>query len=421
MPKIRTIPEPAPHPVAGWLLQFAGDLYIRMVYRREILLPPDFHIRPGTMVASNHQRDVDGPMLATVLMDRHGLRFRGSLPFYATREDLFRPGILARLTVHWPRAFSGLLRRISLAWFFPLGRTEPMRRVREFTLGDALRALAEDGFGDTDAGSLLNARGRRETRVRPGERSVNALLERDDDALESCWGLRRLSRETRAAIAPGFRATVERQIAHFAQRLDHGCCIYFAPEGTISTCGPFGRVRAGFFRVACTAQSAPWIQPIALGYDTLAPGKSRVVIRAGEAFRADTGARRRDFDATLRRAILALATVTPSHLLARFLLHGPPVFSDDELSRWLADARDKLAADGAALDPLFERVSIERLTGHRIRWLRRKGLVAREGKRLRNTCPRDVSPGWHRPANIVRYLDNALSDFRPDIERLAPC
>jgi 1-acyl-sn-glycerol-3-phosphate acyltransferase len=403
------------------LLQFAGDLYIRTLYRREILLPPDFRLRPGTMVASNHQRDVDGPMLATVLMDRRGLRFHGLLPFYATREDLFRPGILARLAVHWPGAFSRLLRRISLAWFFPLGRTEPMRRVREFTLADALRALAEDGFGDADAGSLLNARGRRETRIRPGERSVNALLERDDDALEAWWGLRRLSREARAAIAPGFRATVERQIAHFARRLDTGCCIYFAPEGTISTCGRFGRVRAGFFRVASMAQSPPWIQPIALGYDTLAPGKSRVVIRAGQAFRADTGVRRRDFDAKLRRAVLAVVTITPSHLLARYLLHGPPAFSADELSRWLADARANLAANGTALDPLFDRLPVERLTGRRIRWLCRRGLVARDGERLRNTCPRDVPPGWHRPANIVHYLDNALSDFRPDIERLAPC
>jgi hypothetical protein len=47
--------------------------------------------------------------------------------------------------------------------------------------------------------------------------------------------------------------------------------------------------------------------------------------------------------------------------------------------------------------------------------------VAREGDRFRNTCPRDLQPGWRRPGNVARYLDNALSDFLPDIERLAPC
>ena len=422
MPKTWTIPDASPHPVASWLLQFTGDLYIGAMYRREVLRPPDFHIRPGSMFASNHQRDVDGPMLGTVLLDRHGLRFSGVLPYYVTREDLFRPGILARLTVHWPRVFSGVLRRISLAWFFPLGRTEPMRRVREFTLGDALRALAAEGLGDADAGPLMNARGQRETRVHPGESSVHALLGHDDDALEAWWGLRRLTREARAIIAPGFRATVERQVAHFARRLDRGCSIYFAPEGTISKRGPFGRVRAGFFRIACAAETPPWIQPIGLAYDSLAPGKSRVVIRIGQVFRADTRLRRCEFDAKLRQAVLDLVTITPSHLLARFLLHGPTVFRADELSRWLAQARARLAANGAAVDPLFERIPVERLTARRLRWLRRKGLVTREEKNLfRNICPREVQPGWHRPGNVVRYLDNALSDFLPDIERLAPC
>lgn len=421
MPKIRTVPDDNPHPVASWLLQLAGDLYIGALYRREVLLPPDFRIRPGSMFASNHQRDVDGPMLGTTLLDRHGLRFSGVLPYYVTREDLFRPGILARLTVHWPRMVSGLLRRISLAWFFPLGRTEPMRRVREFTLGDALRALVAEGFVDADAGLLMNARGQRETGVHPGESSVHALLERDDDALEAWWGLRRLSREARAIIAPGFRATIERQIAHFARRLDRGCSIYFAPEGTISTRGPFGRVRAGFFRIACAAQTPPWIQPIGLAYDSLAPGKSRVVIRMGQVFRADTRLRRCEFDAKLRRSVLDLVTITPSHLLARFLLHGPPLFSADELCRWLERARAGLAANGTAVDPLFERVRMDRLTARRLRWLGHQGLVDREGTRFRNTCPRDVPPGWRRPANIVRYLDNALSDFSPGIERLSPC
>lgn len=421
MPAIGTISDSSPHPIASWLMQFVGDLYIEAMYRREVIRPPGFRMKPGSMIASNHQRDVDGPMLGTTLLDRHGLRFLGVLPYYATREDLFRPGILARFTVHWPRAVSGLLRRISLAWFFPLGRTEPMRRVREFTLGDALRALVAEGLGDADAGSLLNARGQRETGPPPGERSVNALLERDDDVLEQSWGLRRLSREARATIAPGFRATVERQIAHFAARLDRGCCIYFAPEGTISTCGPFGRVRAGFYRIACAAETPPWIQPIGLGYDTLAPGKSRVVIRIGQAFPAEPGVGRCDFDAKLRHAVLDLVTITPSHLLARFLLHGPTSFAGDELSRWLAQAHAKLSANDAAVDPLFERVPVERLTARRLRWLHRKGLVAREGSRFRNICPRDVPPGWRRPVNIVRYLDNALSDFLPDIERLAPC
>lgn len=409
------------HPLGSWLLQMGFDLWIRMVYDREIVMPAGFRLAPSSLVASNHLRDVDGPMLGVVLVQRRGLRFRGTLPFYATREDLFRPGILSRLTVHWPAPLSRLLGHISLAWFFPLGRTEPMRRVREFTLGEALQALCDEGCGDEDCCAVLNARGRRETGLVAGTCSVRAALERRDLPLEAWWGLRRLALPALRKLAPAFRAVVDAQLAHFANLVDRGCCVYFSPEGTISMDGRFGRVRAGFYRLVQATAAAPWIQPTALGYDILAPGRSRVVIRIGARFRADASLDRRAFDAALRRAILDIAPITPSHLLARFLLHGPPSFTARELAGWMARGEAALRARGAALDPLFARTDVEDLAAARLRWLRGKGLVARDGNGFRNIAPRDAEPGWHKPANVVRYLDNSLADLVPDADRALPC
>lgn len=409
------------HPFGSWLLELGFDLWIRALYQRVVLLPDDFNIAPGTLIACNHQRDVDGPMLGTVLVRRSGLRFRWPLPFFATREDLFRPGILSRLTVHWPRPLSALLGHLSLAWFFPLGRAEPMRRVREFTLGETLRALAEADLGDADAASLLNARGRRETGITASAVSVRALTQRHDLPLEAWWGLRRLTLPAFEKLAPAFRATIEAQLMHFAQRLDRGRCVYFAPEGTISMDGHFCRIRAGFFRLAGMAKSPPWIQPMALAYDTLAPGRSRVVVRIGQRFRADTTLDRHAFEATLRRAILGLAPITPSHLLARYLLHGPMSFTREDLAGWFARSLSALHNPRPSLDPLFERSSANTLAGERLRWLEREVLVVRRGDTFRNTCPRDVEPGWHAPANIARYLDNNLVDLVPDTDRVLPC
>lgn len=409
------------HPFATWLLELGFDAWLCTVYRREVLFPPDFHIRPGTLVASNHQRDVDGPMLGTVLVRRRGLRFEWPLPFYATREDLFQPGILARLTVHWPKLLSMLLGHVSLAWFFPLGRAEPMRRTREFTLGDALQTLADAGLGERDAASLLNARGRRETGLEPGAATVDETLARPGPVLDHWWGLRRLGREARTAIAGGFRATVRRQLEGFALRLDRGRCVYFAPEGSISTDGRFGRVRAGFYRLCRMTQDPPWIQPIALGYDSLAPGRTRVVIRIGEAFRADVRANRRGFDTALRDAIVGIEPLTPSHLLARFLLHGPRCFTADDLATWLERGHATLAAGGVGLDPLFARESPQALAHRRLRWLQRKRLVARDGDGFRNTCPRDVAPGWRQPAAVARFMDNRLGDVVPGVDTVLPC
>lgn len=425
MPKRRTrtwLPDAGldDHPLGSWSLELGFDLWIHALYRRVVVLPDDFRIAPGTLIASNHQRDVDGPMLGTVLVRREGLSFRWPLPFFATREDLFRPGILSRLTVRWPRPLPALLGHVSLAWFFPLGRAEPMRRVREFTLGETLRALVDAGFGDADAASLLNARGRREL-------GVNHVLLADLVArarpavLEQWWGLRRLMPNARASLAPQFRATIDAQLAHFTQRLERGRCVYFSPEGTISTDGRFGRIRAGFFRLARMTGSPPWIQPMALGYDTLAPGRSRVVVRIGERFRADTTLDRRTFDATLRRAVLALAPVTPSHLLARWLLHGPASFARDDLASWFARCLTALHRTHPSLDPLFAHASVRALAGQRLRWLECRGLVVRQGVYFRNLCPRDAEPGWQAPANIARYLDNNLADLVPAIDRTLPC
>lgn len=410
----------AAHPAGSWLLQMGFDLWIRMCYDREIVMPENFALAPGSLIASNHQRDVDGPMLGVVLVQRRGLHFRNKLPFYATREDLFRPGILARLTVHWPRPLSALLGHVSLAWFFPLGHAEPMRRVREFTVGEALHALADAGLDDADCSKLLNARGQRE--LDAGHAPLEACIERaNHPALEKWWGLRRLKVATLEAITPAFRATVDAQLAHFARRLDHGDCVYFSPEGTISMDGHFGRTRAGFFRLAHLAAKPPWIQPMALGYDTLAAGRSRVVVRIGERFRADTTLHRRAFDAALRGTILRLAPVTPSHLLARWLLHGPRVFTRDEFAGWMARCCTALRVAHPSMDPLFAHRGVPCIARARLRWLERKHLIARRGGGFENTCPRDAAPGWHSCAGIARYLDNNLGDLVPGVDRVLPC
>lgn len=411
----------AAHPVGNWLLQMGFDLWIRMCYDREVVMPENFALAAGSLIASNHQRDVDGPMLGIVLAQRHRLHFASAPPFYATREDLFRPGILARLTVHWPRPVSALLGHISLAWFFPLGRTEPMRRVREFTLGETLHALVDAGMGDADCGALLNARGQRELGALRG--TLAACIERANPAtLENWWGLRRLKIRAFDAIAPAFRATVDAQLVRFARRLDRGGCVYFSPEGTISMDGHFSRARAGFFRlVHLTAKQQPWIQPMALGYDTLGPGRSRVVVRTGERFRADDTLDRRAFDAALRRTVLQLAPVTPSHLLARWLLHGPLSFTRDELAGWMVRSHAVLGTAHPSLDPLFARQGVVNIAKARLRWMERNNLVVRRGGTFENTFPRDAPPGWRAPAGIARYLDNNLADLVPGVDRVLPC
>lgn len=397
------------------------DTWVRARYRREIVMPPGFHIHPGTLIASNHQRDIDGPLLGTVIVARRGLHFQHPLPFYATREDLFETGILARLDVAWPRPLRAVLQHVSLGWFFPIGRAEPMRRLREFTLHDALAALLATDHGADDCAQHLNARGLRELGAHAGTTLRDAAARGDPTRLAAWWGLRRLRVAALEALAPGFRATVAMQLAGFTQRLDAGRCVYFAPEGAISTDGHFSRVRGGFRRLCRNARVPPWIQPMAIGYDSLAPGRMRVVVRIGAAFRADAAAPRSDFDSQLRHAVVSLVPITPSHLLARWLLHGPRRFTAEAFATWFARSHAALVANAVSIDPLFARASPARIARARLRWLERTGLAVREGATFDNACVRDAAPGWSSPAAIARYLDNGLADTVPDAASWLRC
>lgn len=397
-----------PHPRLTWLTECGFDLAVLALYRKVELLPENYRLDPGTLVVSNHQRDADVPILTTVLCQRRGRRIRWPLPFFASREDFFRRGFLAGLLYTWPPPARWLLRTLSLAWFFRIVRSTPLRRVGEYTLAEAWQGVAER----SDRERTLNARGRREwrgARRAPGGPAMPVALRP--------WGLRRLRTETRTAIYPGFRLVIDHQLERFAALLDAGRVVYFAPEGTISTDGRIGRMRAGLGEIVRRAARPPRILPLALSYDPLGPGRLRVIIRVGtpvSTYNANDGGR---FNAQVEMSIRELYAINASHLLSRFLVAGPAAFSTGRLAGWLCAACESLRAAGCTLDPMLEQREAAALAVERLQWLRGRRLVARAGSGWRNAWPPESRPGWGRPARLVRYLDNALADH---LAHLAP-
>jgi hypothetical protein len=186
-----------PHPPFTWLTACCFDLAVRAVVRNAELIPPDFHLERGTLVVSNHLRDCDVPVLTAALCRRRGLRMLNPLPFCAARGDLFRRGFVSDLLSTWPRPVTWVLGRVPLAGLFRVLRVQPIRRIREFTLGETVSALRNAGFGSRDPRRVFCARGRRELE------SVLGTLPRRVDAIEPShlgarrlahWGLRRIRR-----------------------------------------------------------------------------------------------------------------------------------------------------------------------------------------------------------------------------------
>lgn len=413
-------PDRPAHPRLSWLLECAFDIVLRRLFRVEHDLPKDFRVPRGCLLTSNHLRDSDGPLLGWLIYHCKGLRRYNSLPFFAMREDLYQREGLANLLFTCPWPFIRLLGLIPLKWVFGGVRTYPLRRLREFTWHDTLRELVDVGMGDADPQEVFNARGRRELL-----QHLDALPARVDainpwklgHMRVAHWGLRRLTLSALDRLAPHFRRTVERQLRFFAQQLDARQNVYFAPEGHVSMDGDFGRIRAGTWLLGRMTAGPMPILPFTISYDPLGPGRTRVIVRHGEALEDI------DFHDTcllakrLRKALLSRRVITPSHLLAHFLCVRSTPFGVHELAAWLRDATAAARAAGLLVDPLFDRVSLEQLADERVRWLARKRLIwPANGMWQRRFSP-DIEPSWRNTPGTVRYLANAMASFAPEFAK----
>jgi 1-acyl-sn-glycerol-3-phosphate acyltransferase len=403
-----------PHPPFTWLTACCFDLAVRAVVRNAELIPPDFRLEPGTLVVSNHLRDCDVPVLTAALCRRRGLRILNPLPFCAAREDLFRRGFVSDLLTTWPRPITWLLGRVPLEGLFRILRVQPIRRIREYTLGETIAALRSAGFGDADPRDVLCDRGRREIE------SVLGTLPDRVNAIEPAmlgplrlahWGLRRLRRETLRALDPGFRATISGQIGRLVELISTGRVVYLAPEGVTSRSGRFGALRAGAWEVYRRCAQRPPVLPVALSYDPLCSGRVRAVVGVGQALSSIDAGCRRDFDETLRVEILRLSAVTCSHLASRFIAVGPRRFTTQTFARWLNHAGSATRQAGLALDPLLQHAPSATHARKRLACLARRTLSTRAGDGWRNRWPADVQPAWSTPAAVVPYLHNALDDL----------
>lgn len=400
------------HPWLAWLFQCGFDFTVISLYRREVQFPPDFHLPPGTVVISNHQRDADAPIVGTGLCQRRGLRFTRPLTHFAAREDLFRRGFLSEYVAGWPPPLPQLLGRIPLRGFFEILRTQPIRRVREFSAVETLEAAVAAGLGECDPAVILNARGQREFSGRGGTLPARLSAIRPPKR-RTLWGLRRLRATALQKLAPGFRATIAAQLQGFAALLDAGQLLYFSPEGVISADGRFGRVRAGLRLLCGLTAVPPRLLPVALSYDGLGSGKLRVIMQVGELQNAPDTTDNAAFSTAVRAAILDLLNVNSSHLLAAYLTAGPESFSTREFCDWWQRALATLGRYGLKIDPLLAGSTSGTLAQQRLRWLRRQRLVQLEGGRWQNLWPRNSRAGWQTPAQRVAYFANGFSDLLP--------
>lgn len=409
-----------PHPRLTWLTECAFDVAVDALYEKEEILPKGYKLEGGTLIISNHERDSDVPVLTTTLCQRRGRFIRYPLPFYASREDILRPGFLRELLLvqGWPEIIAWPAGWIPLRWLLQIVRARPMRRVREFTLKEAIGALCKVGLGNEDPRDWLrpSTLAELEKRLRGGVPHTLERLRRKGLGIYGAafWGLRRLRPTALRRIAPDMRETINTQLKGYANLLDQDRCVYFAPEGTITDDGGMGRIRAGTLRLFKSARRTPRVLPVGLSYDFFNRGRRRVVVNVGTPIEELEPESPRAFNNTLRETLLKLRVATASHLLAQYLSTAPSQFTVEELSEWMNRACKAVVHAGITLDPLLLRTNdMEALVRMRLAWLSHHELVSRAADNIHweNRWSREKAPGKDAAWVNARHLKGAFEDW----------
>ncbi|HYW04860.1 MAG TPA: hypothetical protein VFA86_13045 [Gammaproteobacteria bacterium] len=319
------------------------------------------HLRhaPGALVIANHRYDTDGPLLGGLLMQRRWLRFNGVAPFFVAREDLFRPGFLGAYLPHWPRLLRAPLYRLSIGPVLRGLGLRPIRRIPEHSTGellpDALTVLGDRPLVQVLRPAAVEAIARELGRP-PASLTVRDALRVSQDLLARRRAFRRSTLEALRALQPHERDTIERQLQVFVELLEAGETVVLEPEGTVSRDGRFGRPRRALHHLLNTPERVAPVLPVALSYDSLRPGRARVLIRVGEPRMDLRGRSRRETDAMAGQAILKQWTVNASHLAACYFGDRRVDLSGSApraLARYLGEAAARCEDGGVPVDPLL--------------------------------------------------------------------
>jgi 1-acyl-sn-glycerol-3-phosphate acyltransferase len=252
--------------------------YSNAAFRVDVLGPRPFPLEPGTLLVATHRRETDVPIICPPLfLATGGHRNRTNRLHFAARDDMFLPGFFAG----FPPALRPRVRRalypLAVARWLPLVNVFPIRSASVARLGEVLAARPGEPLAEllpAEGAAAFHARASAAGRQVPvlamevlrGEYAD--LLWRPvspgagvRDGLDDFWS-------RRAARAAGdFRTLVELVRARRT--------LIVFPEGRPSPDGELGPIRPGIGALVRRGKPTA-VRPLALAYDPLVRGRTRV-------------------------------------------------------------------------------------------------------------------------------------------------
>jgi hypothetical protein len=363
--------------------------YSHAAFRVELLGPPSFALEPGTLVAVTHREETDVPVVCPPLyFGCGGRRNRTHRLHFAARDDMFLPGFFAGFPPELPGWGRRLLYPVGVARWLPRVNVYPIRSASVARLGEVLAArpdaplaelLPDDerrAFAEraADAGHPAPVRAADVVRGEYADLLWRAVSPGDgvSDGLDGFWSARA------AQAAQDFRTLVE--------LVRERRILVVFPEGRPSPDGEVGPVRPGIGALVRRGRPAA-IRPLALAYDPLGRGRTRVHLALGPPAELPRDAVEDALLALLRRTM----PLTCGQVVAARLAAGAQA-DPDALDRSLEEAVAAAREEGRPVErDLLERGSRRRRLAEALAAAptrpRALGVLAREYASAREPVP----------------------------------
>jgi hypothetical protein len=323
--------------------------YSRAAFRVSVLGREGFTPEPGTLVAVTHRRETDVPVICPPLyFAMGGRRNTTGRMHFAARDDMFLPGFFAGFPPDLPPLARRLLYKVGVARWLPRVNVFPIRSAQVARVGEVLAARADEPLAEllpekeaaafaerATASGLASPAGARD--VLRGEYADLLWQPFTPDSrtgLDEFWS-------ARAAQAAGdFRKLVE--------IVREGNVLIVFPEGRPSPDGEIGPIRPGIGALVRRGKPAA-IRPLALAYDPLVRGRTRVHLAHGRPAQLPGD----DVEGALLAVMRQAMPLTCGQVVAALLEAGAEA-DVPRLERELADAIALAREEGRPVEPDLE-------------------------------------------------------------------
>ncbi len=278
---------------------------------------------PSSMIVTNHKRDLDSILVASVFYFRNGYLRPGEQIAFMGDENLFQPGFLG----DWldkSRVLKNALKSVSVGSIlkklgaYPIGKLE----FNSLPVYEVLKIIESEN-GSCPLAEVLEKR----TSKSLTKSFSKALSEptiadyfKQQGYPRKTLTLREIKKPYRKLIKQKKVEEVKKQLRTFVKLLDEEGILYITPEGRLSEDGALGSLRDSLHILVEDTESGITVVPTNVTYDFMTSNKPTIFVRIGSEIRGLSNLDRKARTERIRKAILGLTTVTMGQLGSRQLV-----------------------------------------------------------------------------------------------------